>query len=94
MAMDYEQKNRYENYMRDGDWHMSSAQTNLGYKYFSQARYHYWEAANCYKEAAYIARQAGDYAEYAASSKQNEAEREFRDVQYKEEKWSKDHMEM
>ena len=89
MAMDYEQKNRYENYMRDGDWHMSAAQTNLGYYYFSQARYHYWEAANCYREAANAAHQAGDYAENAAYGKQCEAVRQFREVQYKEEDHAK-----
>ena len=91
MAMNSNERHSYDSFMRDGDWHMSAASRNLSYNYFSEAKNHYWHAANCYKEAANIARSAGDYAESTASSKQREAEREFSDVKYKEEKYYNEH---
>ena len=91
MAMDNNQRYNYDSYMRDGDWHMSAAETNLGYNYFSQARNHYWNAAECYKKAAQIAHDAGDYAEGAAYSKQCQAEREFSEVLYKEQRYRDEH---
>ena len=89
MAMNNEQRYAFDGYMRDGDWHMSAAETNLGYKYFSQARNHYWSAADYYRKAAEVARQAGDYSEYDASRKQSQAEREYRETYYKEEEYAK-----
>ncbi|MBQ7798641.1 MAG: hypothetical protein IJ371_05910 [Clostridia bacterium] len=89
MAMDWSTKQSFDRYMADGDWHMRYGESYERDCYWSDAKDHYYRAANCYQQAYDIARSADDYSQNDAYRKQREAESNFRSISHKA--WDHEH---
>lgn len=83
MAMNSSERYDYDKCISDGDWHMRKGAENEGYRYWGEAKDHYYHAMCCYQEAYNIARSADDYAQYSANSSYNEAQSSFRSISQK-----------
>lgn len=83
MAMDWQTSNDFDRIMRDGDWHVDKAKGWASAEYYSDAKSHYFEAMNCYKEAERLATRFDDYKRYDAIRKYDECKRSVHELAYK-----------
>ena len=83
MAMDWQMSNEFDRIMRDGDWHLGKAESLEGSEYYSEAKSHYFEAMNYYREANILATRFDDCRRYDAIRKYDECKRSVHELAYK-----------
>lgn len=85
MAMDTIERNAFDSYIREGDWHLSLGETRENSHYYNDARDHYYKAKEKYDTAFNIARYADDQnGESEADNKSRLADDLYRSISRKE----------
>ena len=83
MAMDWQTSNKFDEIMRNGNWHVGKADYYEIQTYYSDAKSHYFEAMRYFKDAESLAARYDDYRKNDALSRYTYCEDKVREVSYK-----------